>query len=112
MNIRGAFTDRPKPAHWAFRYGLLVGSLLLLAWHIHWRLNLPADYPYARDGNGVIGLMLIINVLAYQFRWSTPVTVALRVFGLGLACLYLFLPLLVGRSFSVVGHTGIPPTAV
>jgi hypothetical protein len=78
MNVRASLTEPPKEGGSIFRYGMLVFSLVLLAVHIHWRLTLPPDYPYDRNGNGVVAVMLLLNTLAYQFRWPTSVTVALR----------------------------------
>ena len=94
MNIRTIFAEPAKLAPPAFRYGMLVVCLLLLAWHIQWRLSLSADYPYERNGNGVVALMLLFNHLAYQFRWSTRVTIALRMLAwswLAFGCFYIFL---------------------
>lgn len=82
MNIRSIFTEPAKLAHPGFRYGMLVGCLLLLAWSVRWRLSVPADYPYERNGNIVVVLMLLLNHLAYQFQWSTRVTIALRALAL------------------------------
>jgi hypothetical protein len=92
MNIPAIFAEPPKPAHPAFRYGMLVACLLLLAWHIQWRLSLPATYPYDRNSNGVVVLMLLFNHLAYQFHWPTSVTVALRALAwvwLAFGCVYI-----------------------
>src|ERR1022692_4257349 len=78
MNIRASFTEPTKERSSAFRYGMLVACLLLLAFHIQWRLTLSPDYRHDRNGNGVVALMLLFNNLAYQFRWPTSVPVALR----------------------------------
>ena len=48
---------------------MLLVSLLLLAWHIHWRLTLPPDYRHDPNGNGVVALMLLFNTLAFQFQY-------------------------------------------
>ena len=82
MNIRASFTEPPKEGSSAFRYGFLAVCLLLLAFHIHWRLGLSPDYPYDRNGNGVVALMLLFNHLAFQFRWNTSVTISLRLLAL------------------------------
>ena len=79
MNIRTIFTEQSKPAPPSVRYGMLAVCILLLALHILWRLNMPADYSGDRNMNGVVALMLLFNHLAFQFRWSTRVTIALRV---------------------------------
>ena len=93
MNIRASFTEPPKERSFTFRYGMLVVCLLLLAFHIQWRLTLSPDYRHDRNGNGVVALMLLFNTLAYQFRWPTSVTVALRLLAwvwLAFGCFYIF----------------------
>jgi|GEM_PF-3824723 hypothetical protein len=50
-------------------------------------------YPYDRYNNTVVVLMLLLNNLAYQFRWPKPVTVVLRVAAwvwLAFGCFYIF----------------------
>ncbi len=96
MNIRGIFTDHPKQRHPVFTYGFLVINLALLAAFICLRVTTPPTsmYSYDRDGNcGVVVLMLLLNHLAFNFRWSTSVTVTLRflAFGsLGFMMFYIF----------------------
>jgi hypothetical protein len=62
---------------------MLVVIVLLLVWHIQWRLALSSSYPYDRNTNGVVVLMLLFNHLAYQIRWSAPVTAAFRILAWG-----------------------------
>ncbi len=83
MKIRAIFTEPPKPAHPAVRYGMLIVCLLLLAWHIQWRFSLLATYTHDRNGGAVVVLMLLFNLLAFQFHWPTSVTVALRALAFG-----------------------------
>jgi len=93
MNIRSNFTEPSNAVHPAFRYGMLVVCLLLLAVHIQWRLTLPSDYRHDPNGNGVVALMLLFNHLAHNFRWPTSVTIALRLLAWGwlaFGCFYIF----------------------
>ena len=93
MNIRAIFTHPPREGGSTFRYGFLVVCLLLLAFHIQWRLTLSPDYRGDRNVGGVVALMLLFNHLAFYFRWPTSVTVALRLLAwvwLAFGCFYIF----------------------
>jgi hypothetical protein len=93
MNLRAILTEPPKESSSAFRYGMLVVFLLLLAFDIRWRIGLSPGYRHDRNGNGVVALMLLFNHLAYQFRWPTSVTAALRLLAWGwlaFGCFYIF----------------------
>lgn len=74
-----AFTEPAKDVNPAYRYGMLAFCFMLLAWDVQWHLRLSPGYPYERYGNTVVGLMLLLNHLAYSFRWPVKITVALRV---------------------------------
>ena len=80
--ILGGLTEPPTVQRPLFKYVMLVFTLLLLAMDIHWRLTLPPDYRHDPYGNGVVTLMLLLNILAFQFRWPTFITVALRLLAL------------------------------
>jgi hypothetical protein len=82
MRIRSTFTEPPKPTTPGFRYGVLVIYLLLLALHIQLSFSLSAHYFYEDSLVGVVALMLLFNHLAFVFRWSTRVTIALRMLAL------------------------------
>lgn len=79
MSLWSSFSKPAKPSSTAYRFAMLAVCLCLLAGNIHWRAQLSPDYPYHRYDNTVVVLMLLFNHLAYQFRWPTPVTVALRI---------------------------------
>jgi hypothetical protein len=83
VNVRSIFTEPNQPSHPAYRYGALVFILSLLAWEICRKMQLPPRYSGDPYGTGVVLLMLLLNHLAYQFRWPTPVTIAFRVAALG-----------------------------
>jgi hypothetical protein len=82
MSIRAIFTAPPKEIHPLYKYGMLVSLLSLLAFYIHWRLNLPPDWPHESSWPGIFALTMLLFHLASFFRWPVPVVVALRV----LAC--------------------------
>jgi hypothetical protein len=93
MTLRSCFTDPPKAMHPAYRFGMLALILVLLPRNVVWHINLPRSYPYDRYGNSVVGIMLLLNLLAFQFRWPTAVTATLRDAALAwlvFACFYIF----------------------
>lgn len=93
MNLRAMLTEPANESSSTLRYGMLLVVLLLLAFHIQWRLTLPQGYSHDRNGNGIIALTLLFNHLAYQFRWPTAITVALRLLAWGwliFSCFYIF----------------------
>lgn len=63
----------------AFRNGFLLVILSLMAFKFYWLLTLPPSYPYDRYGGLVVGTMLLLNCIAYGFRWSRHTTVILRI---------------------------------
>ncbi|MBM4024425.1 MAG: hypothetical protein FJ280_03340 [Planctomycetes bacterium] len=69
MKARSLFTEPPPSSlsYPAYRYGMLVVILLLLAGNLRLYLSLPPGYigdPYM---NSVVVLMLFFNHLAYSF---------------------------------------------
>jgi len=83
MNIFATFAEPPKAIRPAYSYGFLAVILALLAVDIYWRLNLPPFYHGARNLGCVVALMLLFNHLAYQFRWPSQATIALRLLAWG-----------------------------
>jgi hypothetical protein len=88
MNIRSAFraikkgfTEPSPDVSPPLRYAQLVLALFLLAFNVLWLwwASLPPAYPYERYGSAMVGLMLLFNLLAFQFRWPPVVTAMLRV---------------------------------
>jgi len=62
-----------------FQYGFLALILALLLLEVIISPHLPAGYRPRRYFGFFVPLMLLFNHLAYQFRWSQPVTIVLRV---------------------------------
>lgn len=85
-------SEPPNKVRPVFSYAMLGIILLLLAWNISWRANLPPDYAGDQYGNVVVALMLLFNHLAFQFHWPILATVLLRtlaVIWFVFACVYI-----------------------
>jgi hypothetical protein len=82
-----AFYSKPPAYGVAYRYGMLGVCLGLLGWWAVWLAQLSPAYPYDRYGNFVVGMALLLNHLAFSFRWSRRTTLLLRV----AACLWIVL---------------------
>ncbi len=80
MNLRSIFTEPAVQAGPAYRYGMLVFVLILLANDTLLRLRFGA---VGHCMNTVVVLMLLFNHLAFAFTWRTGVTIALRILALG-----------------------------
>lgn len=92
----GMFTHQVEPTPWRFVW--LAMPLLLIAMQVVFQVRyLPAehsaDFHYDRFGGFVVPVMLLLNILASDFRWSPRGTVVMRVaawtwviFG----CVYIF----------------------
>jgi len=75
-----------------FRFGMLALCIWLLADALQVRARLSATYPHDPNGGTVVALMLLLNHLAFQFRWPRPVAVALRFLALAwlaFGCFYI-----------------------
>ena len=85
--IKKAFTEPPAGLlnNNVWKYGFLAVILALLAFNIHWFVTLPSSYPYDKYGNLNISIMLLLDHLAFSFKWPKMVTVTIR----GLACLWI-----------------------
>jgi len=77
------FREPSKDFGPAYRWGMLVVVLLLLVWDTKWRLNLSHGYSGDRYANLVVSLLLLLNHLAWCFRFPPTVTFALRVLASG-----------------------------
>jgi hypothetical protein len=77
-NVYLALSGPTKAVRPVFKYAMLGFTLLLLGANIYWRINLPRGYQGDRYVNFVVALMLLFNVLAFQFRWPVLATVLLR----------------------------------
>jgi hypothetical protein len=82
MNFFVAFAKPAKLMHPAIRYGFLAIILAVLLIDIGTQLEFPEPYP-RRNLNLAVGLMLLFNHLAFNFRWPQAVTVALRLLAVG-----------------------------
>jgi hypothetical protein len=88
--IIGSLTEPPKNADNATRYVQLALALALLAGAIYLRLRVPATYRGDPNGNCVVALILVLNVLAWQFRWQTRLVAGLRLLSWGGAIFVFF----------------------
>jgi hypothetical protein len=61
------------------RYGFLAIIVALFAASILLLITLPASYHSDRYSSLIIGLMLLLNHLAFQFRWPKAMTIVIRV---------------------------------
>ena len=76
--FKKAFLEEPRLRSAGWRYGFLAVVLALLIAHVF----IPTRHYYS---GFIIPLMLLFNHLAFSFRWSPPVTIALR------ACAYFWI---------------------
>ena len=74
-----SFTAEGRNPGSAFRFGMLMFILSLLAFQAWWMSHLSPSYPYDRYSGGVMGIMLLLNHLAYAFHWPRTARIALRV---------------------------------
>jgi hypothetical protein len=91
VNLYNLLTSQPK-THPVFSYGFLAVILALLFLDVSWRISLPSSYPYHRNMNLVVALMLLLNHLAFQFRLPPTATALLRIMAicwLGFALYYI-----------------------
>jgi len=63
----------------SYRYGMLALILGVLAHHIHWHVTLPPGYSYDPYASYVCALMLLLNHLAFAFKWPRRVNIAMWV---------------------------------
>ena len=87
-----AFTKPGTNVGPAYRWGMLAFILLLLAWNFQRQLNYNPAYGGDRYGGLVVALMLLLNHLAWSFRFPPTATLALRVLACGwlvIGCAYI-----------------------
>lgn len=70
----GVFADNP----W-WKYGLFVVLLTLLALQIYWQRDVPHAAADVRYEGIVVTLMLLLNHVAFQFRFGRRTTIVLRI---------------------------------
>ena len=68
-----------KAADAAYRYGMLIVILVLLAWQIRWYFTFAHVYNGDPYGTGILVLALLFNHLAFAFNWPRAVAIALWV---------------------------------
>ncbi|HWA10838.1 MAG TPA: hypothetical protein VG838_15470 [Opitutaceae bacterium] len=77
MNLRIILTAPPRPVAPGRRYGYLAFCLALAGWHLRWL----AEHAWTRshDVITVVIVALVLNHLAFRFRWPKAVAAGLRV---------------------------------
>ena len=84
--LQKTFLQEPRPNSAAYRYGFLALILALFAYILY----LPGDWNLRAV---TVPLMLLLNHLAFQFRWPSGLAIALRVIALVwvlVGCIYIF----------------------
>jgi hypothetical protein len=84
--LRDTFLQEPSPRSAAFRYGGLAVILALFAFVLYH----PGKH-YWREL--IASVMLLLNHLAFQFRWPRGLMIALRVIAIAsvvCGCIYIF----------------------
>ncbi|MCX6848444.1 MAG: hypothetical protein NTY98_05955 [Verrucomicrobia bacterium] len=90
MKTRNILTSPPQLRSARFTYGFLVFMVLLLLWNVKLWWSVPPSYPYDRYTNLVVVLMLLLNHLAFQFRWPRWGMIVMRLLALGWCVFGLF----------------------
>ena len=84
-NLTNWFLAEPRIRSAGFRYGLLASILALLLVQALVAIHLSASHQAGKPAGFILVLTLLFSHLAFQFRWTQPVTLALRV----IACLWI-----------------------
>jgi len=84
MSMRPPWLQPSDPLYSAYRYGMLVFILLLLASNIHWRFPLPyvRQESYGSYSGVILSLALLFNHLAFTFRRPPFIAAALPIWAL------------------------------
>lgn len=84
MTLRRIFFDPPQPTWPAeIRYGFLALICAMFAWSVHWFVTRSPSYHGDPFGNMILGVMLLLNHIAFQFRLPPRITVAARILAIG-----------------------------
>ncbi len=84
MTLRNIFLDPPKVQVWpGFRYGFLVFVGALLAWNAYLFGTRPPGVPGDPYGGLILGVMLLLNHVAFQFHLPPRVALAARILPIG-----------------------------
>ena len=78
-SLTKSFLAEPTIRSVSFRYGFLAFNVALLVFGAWNCMYLSKSYRGGRYFGIIVPLMLLLNHLAYQFRWSRAVMIALRV---------------------------------
>lgn len=90
--LDAVLTEPPTDVTPAYRWGMLAMILALLAVNTMVSLNYRLSFSSASYGNFVVVLMLLLNHVSGNFRFSRTLTLALRVLAWGwlvLGCSYI-----------------------
>jgi hypothetical protein len=79
MSLRTIFTEPSPPYNPGWRFGMLAVCFAILGIEIYVRSQRSPSSSGDPNTGMVLPLMLLLNHLAYCFRWSTPVAVAFRI---------------------------------
>jgi hypothetical protein len=79
MTIRSFLEKASQLGLPVYRYGMLVLLLGLLAADIRWDLYPSSASDTLRYGNAAVVFLLLLQHLAFQFKWPRHVTVLVRV---------------------------------
>jgi hypothetical protein len=93
MTLRSYLIDPPKQASAAYRYGLLLVWIALVAGGIYTQIKFRPAFPADRHGILIIAAMMLLNHLAFQFRYPPAATLTLRILailGTLFGCYYIF----------------------
>ena len=83
--ITKVFLDEPRSRVAAFRYGFLAIVLVLAIFSAVVVVYLPPSFR-GRYFGVIVPSMLLLNHLAFQFHWSRPVRISLRIAAIGYVC--------------------------
>lgn len=98
MTLRSIFIDPPSPTRsTGFRHGFLVLVCALLAGNAYLLATRPRGLSGDPYGGLIIGVMLLLNHVAFQFHLPPRVTVAARIFSIGWLAFGLFYVCYLGR---------------
>jgi hypothetical protein len=71
------FKEYAQPKVGIYRWGMMVVILFLIGWSIQIELN-SVEFSWKQLGHGfVVPVMLLLNQLAFEFRWPRLVGIAM-----------------------------------
>jgi len=81
-HILAEIQEKHGPVWQAYRYGMLVFIVVVLAWCVHFTLAIPPGYEGKRYLAILSGVMLLFVHLACSFRWPRRVSIVLWIIAL------------------------------